>query len=279
VLRDGEVVATGAVLDLTHDRLIELIVGRTISDLSSASHQHAGESVLEVSNLWGRHLEQFDLTVRQGEVVGIAGLVGSGRDELAMLLFGAADSSAGTVSLVGSGTPSDPQDSIAMGMALVPAERKRYGSIASQSISQNITLARLRPLFRRGKLSRSVEAAEVLSWVNRVELRPAAPERPFETLSGGNQQKAILARWLRTLPRVLVLDEPTQGVDVGAKSAIYALLMDAAAEGAALVVCSSEPEELAAICDRVIVLRNGRAVAELHGTALSPESIVEIMLR
>ena len=279
VLRDGKVVASGAVADLTHESLIELIVGRAIADIGTTTHEHAGEPVMEVRNLWGAQLEALDLTVRAGEIVGFAGLVGSGRDELPNLLFGATNRAAGSVSIKGNPVPADPHLAMCAGMALVPAERKRFGSIGHQTIRENVSLPRLRPLMSRGRLSRRLERADVAKWADRVELRPAEPERLFETLSGGNQQKAVIARWLRTSPSVLVLDEPTQGVDVGAKSIIYGLIGQAATEGMGVVVCSSESEELAAICDRVIVLRNGRAVAELHGSSLSAESIVQQMLR
>lgn len=279
VLRDGKVVATGVVADLTHESLIELIVGRALDELGTHEHEHAGEPVMEVRNLWGDRLEALNLTVHAGETVGFAGLVGSGRDELPNLLFGAKHRAAGTVSIKGNPVPADPYQAMCAGMALVPAERKRYGSIGHQTIRENISLARLRPLMSRGRLSRRLERSEVAKWADRVELRPADPERLFDTLSGGNQQKAVIARWLRTAPSVLVLDEPTQGVDVGAKSTIYGLLGQAAADGMGLVVCSSEAEELAAICDRVIVLANGRSIAELHGSALSAESIVQQLLR
>ena len=279
VLRDGKVVAGGAVLDLTHEWLIELIVGRALDEVGIHEHEHAGQPVMEVRNLWGDRLEALNLTVHAGEIVGFAGLVGSGREELPNLLFGAKRRAAGTVNIKGNAVTADPYQAMCAGMALVPAERKRYGSIGHQTIRENISLARLRPLMSRGRLSRRLERSDVAKWADRVELRPAAPERLFDTLSGGNQQKAVLARWLRTTPSILVLDEPTQGVDVGAKSTIYGLLGRAAADGMGLVVCSSEAEELAAICDRVIVLVNGRSVVELHGSALSAESIVQHLLR
>ena len=279
VLRDGEVVASGRVADIDRDSLVELIVGRALADVSTVADDHSGEPVLEVRNLWGAQLAGLDLTVRAGEIVGIAGLVGSGRDELPMLLFGAIPRAAGTVSVAGRNVPADPQQAVAAGLALVPAERKRYGSIAGQSIRQNISLGRLRPLVSRGVLSRRRERIDVGEWAERVELRPAEPERLFATLSGGNQQKAVVASRLRTEPRALVLDEPTQGVDVGAKSTIYSLLNQLAADGVAVLVCSSEAEELAALCDRVIVLSHGRTTVQLHGAALTAESIVQHMLR
>lgn len=163
---------------------------------------------------------------------------------------------------------------IGVGMALVPADRKRHGCIPTHTVRDNISLPRLGP-FGRWWLSASAERADAQRWVDRVGLRPPDPERVVLTLSGGNQQKAVLARWLRTDPSVLVLDEPTQGVDVGAKAAIYELLADAARRGVAIVVCSSDAEELAHICDRVLVLRAGHIATELTAGALTTDRIVQ----
>ncbi|MBI5088023.1 MAG: sugar ABC transporter ATP-binding protein [Actinobacteria bacterium] len=279
VLRDGRVVGAGAVADLTHDSLIELIVGRALQEHVPGDDPEGGDPVLVATGLWGAQLAGLDLTVHAGETVGVAGLVGSGRDELPNLLFGAAARAAGTVTVRGKPVGGDPFSSVRVGLALVPAERKRFGSIGHQSIRENISLSRLRPLFIKGKLSRSAERQDVARWADRVELRPAEPERLFETLSGGNQQKAVIARWLRTEPAALVLDEPTQGVAVGSKNTIYGLLRDAAAGGLAVLVCSSEAEELAELCDRVIVLSGGRPVVELRGHQLTADSIVHWMLR
>jgi len=279
VLRDGKVVATGAVADLTHDRLIEMIVGRALAAAEHEQRRPTGVPVLEVRGLWGTRLEQFDLDVRSGEIVGVAGLLGSGRDELAMLLVGSAQRAHGSVRIHGDEVPDDPHAALSMGMTIVPAERKRFGSIPNQSVAANMTLARLRPLFRRGRLSRSGERSDVVTWARRVDLRPPDPDRVFGTLSGGNQQKAVIARALRTRPKVLVLDEPTQGVDVGAKGMIYQLLREAANDGIALVICSSEAEELAAVCDRVVAVSNGRTVAQLGAASINPELIVDLVLR
>lgn len=279
VLRDGKVVAAGAVKDLTRETLITLIVGRTLEGIGSIERELTEQPVLEIRNLWGDRLEALDCTVRAGEIVGFAGLVGSGREELAGLLFGANKRAAGTVSIKTNSASTNPNQSMAAGMALVPAERKRYGSIGNQTVRANISLANLRSLTSRGRLSRKLESSEVAKWADLVELRPVSSERIFDTLSGGNQQKALIARSLRTKPSVLVLDEPTQGVDVGAKSAIYRLIRQAAAEGTGMVVCSSEAEELVAICDRVIVLVRGKAVAQLHGADITTESIVWQLLQ
>lgn len=282
VLRDGKVVASGLVSDLTRESLIELIVGRAIAEHppGDASGDASGRDVvLAASGLWGMQLAGLDLTVCAGEIVGVAGLVGSGRDELPNLLFAARPRAAGTVTVRGRSVGNDPFGAVRAGLALVPAERKRFGSIGQQTIRENISLARLRPLFRNGKLSRRAERIDVRTWVDRVELRPAEPERLFSTLSGGNQQKAVIARWLRTEPAALVLDEPTQGVDVGSKNTIHELLRAAARDGLAVLVCSSEAEELAALCDRVIVLGSGRSVAELRGQQLTADAVVQWMLR
>ena len=151
VLRDGRVVATGAVADLTHEGLIELIVGRTLDAIEATAHEHAGEPVLQVRNLWGANLAALDLTVRAGEIVGCAGLVGSGRDELANLLFAPTRPAAGSVTINGILVEADPHRGLCAGMALVPAERKRYGSIGHHTIRENVSLVRLRPLTSRGR--------------------------------------------------------------------------------------------------------------------------------
>ena len=279
VLRDGKVVASGAVKDLTREALITLIVGRTLDGVGSFDRELTEQPVLEIRNLWGDRLEALDCTVRAGEIVGFAGLVGSGREEIPGLLFGANKRAAGTVSIKNNSASTNPNQSMAAGMALVPAERKRYGSIGNQTVRANISLANLRSLTSRGRLSRKLESSEVAKWAELVELRPISSERIFDTLSGGNQQKALIARSLRTQPSVLVLDEPTQGVDVGAKSAIYRLIRQAAAEGTGMVVCSSEAEELVALCDRVVILVRGRAIAQLQGGDITTESIVWQLLQ
>jgi ribose transport system ATP-binding protein len=279
VLRDGRVVASRPTAELDHDALIELIVGRAIGELYPGTPPTGTGVVLEVRGLWGDLVEHLDLVVHSGEIVGVAGLDGSGREELAGLLFGARHRADGHVIVDGRPLPPSPRAAIEGGVALVPADRKRFGSIANQSLRQNITIPRLGPLFRRGRLPRRVEQHEAQHWIDQVDVRPGEPERIFQTLSGGNQQKAVIARWLRTRPKLLVLDEPTQGVDVGAKATIYGLLAGAAANGAAIVVCSSDAEELATICDRVVVLRNGRISAELAGDELVTETIVQHILR
>jgi ribose transport system ATP-binding protein len=163
-------------------------------------------------------------------------------------------------------------------MAFVPADRAGAGCIPAFSARENLTLPQLRPLWSKGRLNRRAERAETREWGARVELQPLEPERPLARFSGGNQQKVVLAKWLRTSPRILLLDEPTQGVDVGAKASILALVADAAAQGMAVLLTSAEPEDLVALCDRVLVLRQGRVAAELVGASLTVDNVVDASL-
>ena len=273
VLRDGDPVASEPVGSLDHDSLVTHIVGRPIDQFYAAPPPGGEDVVLEVRGLWGSEVQGVDMALRSGEVVGIAGLDGSGRGEIPGLVYGSVPRFAGEVLVDGKSVPNDPQKAIGCGIGMVPGDRKRLGSIPIRSVRENITLPRMGPFFRRGRLSRRDEVRAAREWIERVDLRPPEPERTLETLSGGNQQKAVVARWLRTVPRALILDEPTQGVDVGAKATIYGLLAEAAAAGAAMLVCSSDTEELANVCDRVLVMRDGRFVAELAGETLTDSEI------
>jgi ribose transport system ATP-binding protein len=165
------------------------------------------------------------------------------------------------------------------GVAFVPADRHRHGAVMTMSMQENLTLPALRSLPRRfGAIRRTAEAAEARRWARQVDLRPPAPDRPLSTFSGGNQQKVVLAKWLRTSPRLLLLDEPTQGVDVGAKAAIYRLVKQAAAEGSAVLVASSDAKELAALCGRVLLVDQGQVAGELTGAALTETAIAHAAL-
>jgi len=273
VLRDGKVVASQPLAELDQNRLIELIVGRAVDDLYAAPPEPKSDVALETVDLAGDALVDLDMSVRSGEIVGIAGLVGSGRDEVASLLFGAKRSVRGSV-VVGGKNVHNPREAIMGGMAFVPADRKKDGCIPEHTVRENMMLPRLGP-FGRWWINRRAEDREAMRLVEQVDVRPGDPERRIVTLSGGNQQKAVIARWMRTAPKVLVLDEPTQGVDVGAKAAIYELLATSAEGGTAVVMCSSDAEELAHVCDRVLVIRGGKVATELAGDTLSSDRIVQ----
>jgi ribose transport system ATP-binding protein len=276
VLRDGRVVANTPSSELDHNELVRLIVGSAIPEGPARLPGGAGACALSVRGLAGGPLRDLDLDVRAGEIVGVAGIQGSGREHIAALLFGAQPRTGGNVAVQGSDlAPGDPRAAIKAGVAYVPGDRHADGAVMPMRVRENLTLPDLLPLRRRfGRLDRSAERREVAEWVERVALRPAEPERPLELFSGGNQQKVVLAKWLRNEPRVLLLDEPTQGVDVGAKSAIYHLVRDAAARGAAVLVTSSDTAELASMCDRVVVMREGRAAAEVRGGDLTEQRLV-----
>jgi ABC-type sugar transport system ATPase subunit len=213
---------------------------------------------------------------RAGEVLGITGILGSGREHLLRMLFGATERTGGEVLVDGAAIPAaDPRAAIDGGLAFVPADRKRDGGVMTLPARENLTLPRLAPLRgRAGALRRGAEREEAAGWFTTVGVRPHDPERPLGLFSGGNQQKVVLAKWLRNEPRVLLLDEPTQGVDVGAKAAIYELVAQAAAGGAAVVVASSDTEELIGLCHRVLVLRDGAVGAEVAAEGLSETRLV-----
>ncbi len=280
VLRDGEVVAAGVPsTELTQAKLVELIVGRSVTQLySRSSTARTLVPVLEVVGLSGVTVRNVSMTVHDGEVVGVAGLVGSGRDEIAACVFGASPRFAGRVLVNKTKVFAAPREAINAGMALVPADRKNLGLVPDDRLVEHVPLPRYGPLQRGGRLRHRTVRNEVTDWVTRLDVQPRIIGRRMEKFSGGNQQKAVLARWLRMEPKVLLLDEPTQGVDVGAKAGIYRTISEAAENGTAVLVTSSDAEELVHICDRVFVLRGGMVAAELTGATLTEDRVVGEML-
>jgi len=273
VLRDGRAVLNAPVSDVSHDLLIEHIVGRPVEEFYPQPVAPGRDLALTVEGLATARLRSLDLAVRRSEIVGVAGLSGSGREDVAPALGGAIAWTGGRLATGGRVLERlDPPAAIALGIAYLPQDRKRESAIPGFTVRENLTLPQLHTT-RGGWLSLRRERADAERWLGRLAVRPPDAERVFATLSGGNQQKVVLARWMRCGARVLVLDEPTQGVDVGAKTMIYQSLTDAAREGAAVIVASSDGEELARLCDRVVVLRDGRAAAELHGAGLTADAI------
>jgi ribose transport system ATP-binding protein len=276
VLRDGRHVVTRPVQGLDEDALIALMIGRTLEQFEvptgSVAERH-GEPVLQARDLHSAVLHGVDLDVRPGEVIGVAGITGSGREELALALFGGIGRT-GTVTV--SGKPVDPHrpdKAVEAGMALVPAERHANAAFLDSTLRENVSIVSPGDFLRRGLLNRSREVSEVTSWLTKLNVRPPHPERQLATLSGGNQQKVILARWMRQHPAVLVLDEPTQGVDVGAKADIHTLVEQAAAAGAAVIVVSTDHSELTRLAERVLVLREGRIADVLRRPHIDPDRI------
>ncbi len=277
VLRNGRLVTTCAVSDLDEAALVELMVGRPVERSHSAQPRTAEQVTLSARGITGPTLHGVDLDVAPGEIVGIAGITGSGREAVAALLFGA-DARAGTISVAGQPLPPGRPDlSMQAGMALVPAERATTAVFHGHDVAENVTLARCGDFFRRGVRRRAVEKNEARSWLQRLDVRPQNPVLPITALSGGNTQKVILARWLRLQPKVLLLDEPTQGVDVGAKEEIHQRIEEAAEQGCAVLVGSTDSEELARLCHRVTVLVDGRVSAHLEAP-ISPDDITAATL-
>jgi ribose transport system ATP-binding protein len=280
VLRDGAMVACREICGTTAADLVELMIGQRIDryDTPPARSAEVGTAKLVVEGLSTDTIHGISFDVAVGEIVGIAGITGSGREEMAPAIFGGLNRG-GTVAVSGRPVPPQRPDlSIAAGIGLVPAERHANAVFPDAAVRENISLVNLTALAPRGLIRNRREQAEVRGWLRKMDVRPPDPERMIATLSGGNQQKVILARWLRQNPQVLVLDEPTQGVDVGAKAEIHALVDAAAEAGAAVLVASTESEELARLCDRVLVLRNGRTAAWLEGSPISATRITAATL-
>lgn len=258
---------------MTESRLIHLMVGREVAATVRGSGGRAGEVALEAWELGsaagGVHGVQF--TVRRGEIVGIAGLVGAGRTELARVLFGLTPADAGEIRLDGRVVRvSSPAVAVALGLAYVPEDRRRHGVIPELPVSANVSLAAHARLFPWGWLRRGAERDLAREKIQRLDIKVEGPDALVRTLSGGNQQKVALARWLATQPKVLILDEPTQGVDVGAKGEIHRLIGELAEAGLAVLLISSDLPEVLALSDRLLVMREGTVVAELPGGSDGP---------
>ncbi len=283
VLRDGRWVTTAPVSELSHERLANLMLGRELVAEAAAHTRLAPprsdvEPVLSLRAVGGAELAPFSLDMLPGEVVGIAGLTGSGRDELASLVAGRIER-IGEVHVDGSRIPGgDPRTAIDAGLCYVPADRAKDALFPMETLRENLTISDLEPFWSRGRIQTGAETKHAEHWIEELDVRPARTDAVVGELSGGNQQKVVMARWLRCTPRVLVLDEPTQGVDVGSKADIHRLVDLATASGTATLVCSSDSAELERLCSRVIVLQRGYVIAELHGDQISSEHIEEIQL-
>ena len=290
VLRDGVRVTTSSAHTLTGAQLADLIIGTEQAhklregraaepgerDLATGQSRHTG-AAFTVTALSGQILRDISFQARSGQIIGVAGIAGSGREELAELLMGSVPRK-GSVLIDGAELPpSRPDLSVRYGMALVPADRSSNAVIPTLPVRDNMTLARLSPFWRRGWLSRRSEAKEVSAWIERLSIRGATVDGAVTTLSGGNQQKVMVARALRTRPRVLILDEPTQGIDVAAVADIHAIIREVA-ETSAVIILSSDSDELASLCSEVLVLRAGRVAAQLADSDVMSAAIMRLEL-
>ena len=266
VLRDGESVGTNKVGEMNESSLIKLMVGREVSAIYPPSESAAGNVVLSLKNLGcaAGGVENISLDVRAGEIVGMAGLVGAGRTELARVIFGITPADSGEILLNGQRiTISTPKEAVAHGIAYVPEDRRRHGVILEMPIAHNMTMAIHDRVFPGTWLRFGAERQLALDFTHDLGVKAYGPDAPGGSLSGGNQQKVSLARWLATKPKLLILDEPTQGVDVGAKSEIHKIIRRLAKEGLAVLMISSDLPEVLGMSDRIAVMRGGTITARL----------------
>jgi L-arabinose transport system ATP-binding protein len=281
VLRDGEHVGTRPTDGLTESELIRMMVGR---DLSSLYHDEVprpepGDVVLETHNLSSADVTDISLHLRAGEVVGLAGLIGAGRSELAKALIGAEPITAGTVTFLGQRRRfGSPAEAVRAGIGLAPEERKAEALFLQRSIRENVATAIYHRLRRFRVINRKLERDTVARYVERLRVRTPSQEQLVGRLSGGNQQKVVLARWLALGPALLILDEPTRGVDVGAKSEIYAIIHELAAAGIAILMVSSELPEVLGVADRIVVMQNGRITGELTRAEATEERVLALAM-
>jgi ribose transport system ATP-binding protein len=277
VLRDGQVAGVMTTAGATRDTVVGMIVGRQLKPGASRPAATRGDPAsVTITGLTGGHVRDISLSLRSGEVVGLTGLLGSGYEQVPYLVYGALQAQSGTLNL-GSERMNlaalTPAAAIKAGLVLIPGDRPVAGGVGALPIVDNMTLPALASRFRPFLLRRRAMLASSRALGDRFGVVPNRPLLPLALLSGGNQQKVILAKWLQLSPKLILLDEPTQGVDVGARQTVYQAIRDAAEVGACVLCASSDAEQLAEICDRVVVLGRGRIAAELTPPALSKHAI------
>jgi ABC-type sugar transport system ATPase subunit len=280
VLRDGRLVGSWPIAEVDMRRLVRAMTGRELGTMTVEEAAVDAPLRLELRQLGRRGtFQDVSLQLRAGEVVGIAGLVGSGRTEVLRAIFGADQPDTGEILIDGARVRfSSPAQALRRGLGLLPEDRKTQGLLMNRALRENVALSCLTRLSRLGVLSRRREELVVKGLMASLQIAARGPGQPVATLSGGNQQKTVLARWIARHCRILLFDEPTRGVDIGAKEEIYRLIQVLAREGAAVLVVSSELKELFTICPRILVMREGRIAGEFSGNALREEAVVEAML-
>ena len=282
VLRDGRHVATRDVAETTPDEIVHLMVGRELKDLygSRSVRSVTTDHVLELEGVGsGDRLQDISFCVGRGEIVGMAGLVGAGRTEVARVIFGADPQTCGVIRVEGKELrPTNPRAAIRAGIGYLPEDRKGQGLFLGLDVRPNISSACTGAVSRKGWLNHREDRRLSTGYADRLRIRSTALERPVGKLSGGNQQKVVLAKWLAVKPRILILDEPTRGVDIGAKAEIYQLIRQIAAEGVGIIFISSELPEVLGMSDRILVLREGRLAGELAGAAATERAVMALAL-
>jgi ABC-type sugar transport system ATPase subunit len=277
VLKDGEKMGTKDVAETNNDELVHMMVGRELTDMYPPVDTKLGDVLLEAQDLCIENTV-FDINfqLREGEILGLAGLGGSGRTTIARALTGLANIISGEIHYFGQDARMSPAWAARSGVVLVPEDRKAHGLILDQCIRFNITLPNLPQLERWRMIFKRHEWDPVISAMDEVKVRPAKPELEASSLSGGNQQKVVLAKWLMARPKIIVMDEPTRGIDVGAKAEIYLLMREIAQQGVGIIMASSELPELLGMSDRILVLHEGRIAGELSRSEASEEAIMHL---
>jgi rhamnose transport system ATP-binding protein len=276
VMRDGRYIATHDTADATVEGIVRQMVGRDIAQLFPKAEAEIGDVVLSVRDLTRAGVfSHIGFEVRAGEIVGLAGLVGAGRTEVARAVFGIDAYDSGTVTLGGTPLPAgDPQKAIDAGIGFVPEDRRKQGLVMDLSVARNATLALRKKLARFGLINSGIERRTAAEWSQRLQVKTGSMEYAVSTLSGGNQQKVVLAKWLAMDPRLLIVDEPTRGIDVGTKSEVHRLLSDLAGRGIAILMISSELPEVLGMADRVVVMSEGRVTATIDRADATPENVM-----
>jgi ABC-type sugar transport system ATPase subunit len=276
VLRDGQYVGTVNVSEINRDQLIQMMVGRKVETLFPKEPAEIGETVLEVQGLsMGRRLRDLNFFLRRGEIVGLTGLVGAGRTELAQVIFGDRFPSSGTIRFRGRVIKfSRPQHAVAAGISLIPEDRSEQGLHIGMTVRENITIANLKKFVHWGRIDRNKEIAVTKESINALNIRTSGAEQKVANLSGGNQQKVALAKWMQGKPDLVIFDEPTRGIDVGAKAEIYRLMCGLAKQGTAILMISSELPEVMAMSDRILVMCEGCLQEEFTHDEATAEKIM-----
>lgn len=281
VLRDGAYVDTRPMLGVSQDDLIRMMVGREINQLFPKKEVRQGQVVLRVNGL-GRKgsFEDVSFELHSGEILGMAGLIGAGRTEVSQAIFGVEPATSGTIEINGQPVRiTSPQQAMQHGLALVPEDRQHHGLVLALDITENITLPRLPSFARRGWLRQKQAEQSAYEAADRMEVKATTVWQKVRELSGGNQQKVVLAKWLSTNPRILILDEPTRGIDIGTKAAVHGLMSDLAAQGMAILMISSELPEVLGMSDRILVMREGRVTGLFERSEATQEKIMQAAMQ
>lgn len=280
ILRDGAYVGCLEKGNISDDQIIQLMVGRRLEAIFEKQEVQIAETVLEVQALNTNMLKDISFHVRKGEILGFAGLVGAGRTEVLRAVFGIDPIQSGRILFEGNEVKiSSPGDAIVLGMGFVPEDRKHQGLILDMSVKKNVSLPGLHSLQQFGFIQRAMELRLAEEYIAKLRIKTPHAEQPVVHLSGGNQQKVVLSKWLARSPKLLILDEPTRGIDIGAKKEIYTIMNELAASGVAIIMISSELPEILGMSDRIVVMNEGRVKGVLDRSSASQERIVELALK